>query len=109
MAGHHEGQGMEECGIVMRKVSASSIQDHQMGICEMMIVLYDHQPFPMVEDIGFRQLMQFASLRYALPSRTTFSRHVVFSLFQVCRDTVKTQLAWTLGYDAHFISDIWRS
>lgn len=87
-----------------RKAAATDITR-----CIGEMIALDDQPFSVVEDTGFKRLMQMAFPRYKMPSRTTFSRNVVPSLYRACKDRVKAQLAKAEGHTVHFTSDIWSS
>jgi hypothetical protein len=89
-------------------------------IAEMMC--RDNQPFTIVEDAGFRALLNAAEPRYTIPSRKTFSEHIVPKLYSEIISAVKSDVhgasslafttdAWSsranqsyLSYTAHFLS-----
>lgn len=73
------------------------------------MIALDDLPFSVVEEVGFRRLLQVASPKYRMPSVATLSRNVVPSLYQACRQRVKEQLARAEGHPVHFTSDIWSS
>lgn len=66
----------------------------------------DGQPFSMVQDVGFRCLMQLVFQRHIISSCTTVSGHVVSFLFQECSDRVKAQLVRAQGCVVHVTWDI---
>ncbi|KAM6471939.1 uncharacterized protein PHA67_002868 isoform 1-T1 [Liasis olivaceus] len=63
------------------------------AIAQMMAL--DDQPFSMVEDTGFQHLLKLLAPNYKIPSCTTFSRQVVPSLYQACREEVLGMLQTT--------------
>ncbi|XP_032067494.1 zinc finger protein 449-like isoform X3 [Thamnophis elegans] len=50
------------------------------------MVALDDQPFRMVEDAGFQHLLKLLAPKYKIPSGTTFSRQIMPSLYQACRE-----------------------
>ncbi|XP_058028160.1 zinc finger and SCAN domain-containing protein 21-like isoform X3 [Ahaetulla prasina] len=50
------------------------------------MVALDDQPFRMVEDAGFQHLLELLAPKYKIPSGATFSRQIVPSLYQACRE-----------------------
>ncbi|XP_063152308.1 uncharacterized protein LOC134492094 [Candoia aspera] len=60
------------------------------AIAQMMAL--DDQPLSMVEDTGFQHLLKLLAPNYKIPSCTTFSRQVVPSLYQACREEVLEML-----------------
>ncbi|XP_053158125.1 zinc finger BED domain-containing protein 4-like [Hemicordylus capensis] len=78
------------------------------AIAEM--IALDDQPLSIVENVGFRRLLQLLSPDYKIPSRTTFSRRVVPSLYRACREAVLARLrAAGPSTSVHFTADIWTS
>ncbi|XP_053154471.1 zinc finger BED domain-containing protein 4-like [Hemicordylus capensis] len=70
----------------------------------------DNQPFALVERAGFRRLLNLVAPQYQIPSRATFSRHVVPSLYWACREKVEVQLREAEPQTVlHFTSDLWTS
>ncbi|XP_053145086.1 zinc finger BED domain-containing protein 4-like [Hemicordylus capensis] len=70
----------------------------------------DDQPFQVVENNGFRRILQYLAPEYVIPSRTTFSRNVVPSLYRRCRELVSAELrAAPAGTSVHFTTDLWTS
>ncbi|KAG8127493.1 hypothetical protein E2320_014428, partial [Naja naja] len=49
-------------------------------------VALDDQPFRMVEDAGFQHLLKLLAPKYKIPSCAAFSRQIVPSLYQACRE-----------------------
>uniref|UniRef100_A0A2D4FNC8 BED-type domain-containing protein n=1 Tax=Micrurus corallinus TaxID=54390 RepID=A0A2D4FNC8_MICCO len=49
-------------------------------------VALDHQPFRVVEEAGFQHLLKLLAPKYKIPSCATFSRQIVPSLHQACRE-----------------------
>ncbi|XP_070593322.1 uncharacterized protein [Erythrolamprus reginae] len=49
-------------------------------------VALDDQPFRKVEDAGFQHLLKLLAPKYKIPPGGTFSRHLVPSLHQACRE-----------------------
>lgn len=64
-------------------------------------------PFNMVECEPFRQLMQVVAPQYHIPSRTTFSKSVVPSIYRACVGMLKEELNRAAGQSVHFTTDIW--
>ncbi|KAK9405637.1 Zbed4: Zinc finger BED domain-containing protein 4, partial [Crotalus adamanteus] len=54
------------------------------AIAQMMTL--DDQPFSMVEEAGFQHLLKLLAPSYKIPSCTTFSRQIVPSLYQACKE-----------------------
>lgn len=76
------------------------------------MVALDLQPYSVVEDRGFKELMAEAVPNYRLPSRTTLSRALVPRLYDDTRKKVKAELssAFEGGTAAvAFTSDMWTS
>lgn len=86
----------------------------------------DMQPFSVVDDKGFRNLMQEVEPRYAVPTRPHFSQKVVPKLYKETKTRIEEQLkeadyiaittdGWTsrathsyLTITAHYITAIWQ-
>ncbi|XP_053158012.1 zinc finger BED domain-containing protein 4-like [Hemicordylus capensis] len=78
------------------------------AIAEM--IALDDQPFQVVENVGFRRLLLLLAPNYEIPSRTTFSRWVVPSLYRACREAVSGLLhAAAPDTSVHFTADLWTS
>lgn len=63
--------------------------------------------FSFVEGDPFKQLMQAVAPQYQVPSRTTFSRTVVPSLYRSCVGVLKDLLGKAAGQSVHFTTDLW--
>ncbi|XP_073483837.1 zinc finger BED domain-containing protein 4-like [Aquarana catesbeiana] len=63
--------------------------------------------FNFVEGEPFKQLMQAVAPQYQVPSRTTFSRMVVPSLYRSCVGVLKDLLGKAAGQSVHFTTDLW--
>ncbi|XP_022825647.1 zinc finger BED domain-containing protein 4-like [Spodoptera litura] len=79
------------------------IDDHLMNlfVCDM-------QPFSIVEDKGFRELIKFAFPNYTIPSRKYFANNLLPGLYE----EVKTATKISVSEDASSIcltTDIWTS
>ncbi|XP_053146662.1 zinc finger BED domain-containing protein 4-like [Hemicordylus capensis] len=74
------------------------------------MIALDDQPFNIVCNVGFRRLLQLLAPEYKIPSRTTFSRRVVPSLYRACREAVLGRLrAAGPSTSVHFTADLWMS
>jgi len=81
----------------------------------------DYQPYSVVENRGFRELMAVVEPRYQLPSRTTFSRHLLPELYNKTKQALVRRITSDLvgpGDDADpcsgcpafsFTTDCWTS
>ncbi|KAJ8889734.1 hypothetical protein PR048_009235 [Dryococelus australis] len=72
----------------------------------------DLQPFSMVQDRGFKELIVPVEPKYSLPDRTTFSRHVAQELYQNLVDKICTKMSNDFeggGNSIAFITDVWTS
>ena len=93
--------------------------------CIMSMIALDYQPFSIVEDAGFKGLLEELIPMYSPPSRTSFSRTVMKDMFnKLEREIIETVIdapysitidGWTsstnqhfLGVTIHFITDDWR-
>lgn len=79
-------------------------------IAEM--IALDMQPYSIVEDKGFKAVIQEAVPGYNLPSRTTFSRDVVPRLYDDTRRQVKRELEHAFDGGTNtiaFTADMWTS
>ncbi|KAM8960467.1 zinc finger BED domain-containing protein 4-like [Pelodytes ibericus] len=63
--------------------------------------------FNMIDGEPFKQLMAAVSPQYHLPSRYTFSRRIIPSLYQSCVGVVKEELSKAAGQSVHFTTDLW--
>lgn len=71
------------------------------------MICVDSQPFSLVEDRGFKDLVKYLEPRYVMPCRKHFSCKVVPDMYNECKDSVKQKLQ-----EAEFISittDMWTS
>lgn len=87
------------------------------------MICIDMQPYSIVEDKGFRELIKAAEPRYVMPSRKTFSTEIIPNLYSQTVATVKSDVnnavslalttdGWTsrannsyLSYTAHFLTE----
>jgi hypothetical protein len=87
------------------------------------MICRDMQPFSIVEDLGFRDVLKAAEPRYLMPSRKTFSTELIPQLFSKTVDVVKSDVhtavslaittdGWTskannsyISYTAHFLNE----
>ncbi|CAH0717085.1 unnamed protein product, partial [Brenthis ino] len=79
------------------------IDDHFMNL-----FIWDLQPFSIVEDKGFRELIKFAFPNYVIPSRKYFANNLLPGLYE----EVKTNTKAALSEDAKSIcvtTDMWTS
>jgi hypothetical protein len=88
-----------------------------------LMISKDVQPYSLVDDVGFRAVLQTAEPRYVMPSRKTFSEEIIPNLFSKTTEAVKSDVqtaagvafttdAWTsranqgyLSYTAHFLTN----
>lgn len=87
-----------------------------------LMICKDMQPYSIVDDVGFRSVIQAAEPRYVMPSRKTFAEEIIPQLFAKTTEAVKSDVhnavgvafttdAWTsranqgyLSYTAHFLT-----
>ncbi|XP_053133778.1 zinc finger BED domain-containing protein 4-like [Hemicordylus capensis] len=75
------------------------------AIAEM--IALDDQPLQVVENVGFRRLLQQLAPDYEIPSCATLSRRVVPSLYRVCREAVSGLLRMAApDTSVHFAADL---
>ncbi|KAJ8869614.1 hypothetical protein PR048_028606 [Dryococelus australis] len=55
-------------------------------------IVKDLHPYSIVYESGFRDMMEEAQPRYAVPNLTTFSRNIVPKLYENCKSRVKELL-----------------
>ena len=71
------------------------------------MIALDFQPFSIVEDLGFRQLLEHLEPRYSLPSRKYFSEKIIPEMYD---DTVAVMKQMIDGMNGIGITtDIWTS
>ncbi|XP_063239945.1 zinc finger BED domain-containing protein 4-like [Bacillus rossius redtenbacheri] len=71
------------------------------------MICLDQQPFSIVENVGFRQLVQALEPRYTIPTRKTFSNKLIPEMYSNLKENVKKELE-----DAKYIgitTDLWTS
>lgn len=56
------------------------------------VMFLDLRPLSIVEDAGFRGLMQEAEKRYVIPTRSTFRNNILPELYQRCAEAVKRKI-----------------
>ena len=66
------------------------------------MLISDCQPFCMIQDVGFRNLLRVAEPRYQIPDRSVFSEEIVPRLYQ----TEKEKLKKILDKDSENVSTI---
>ena len=74
----------------------------------MEMIALDNQPFSIVEDRGFRQLIEHIEPRYSLPSRRYFSDVSLPALYEVVATHIHKMLDSSVN-DISFTTDIWSS
>ncbi|XP_061128956.1 zinc finger BED domain-containing protein 4-like [Syngnathus typhle] len=74
----------------------------------MEFIALDDQPFSIVEDVGFRRLIEHIEPRYAMPSRRHFSGVCLPELFNIVATHVHELLASDITAIS-FTTDIWSS
>ena len=103
----------------------SSVRWKEATDAVVRMIVKDMQPLSVVENEGFRRLMQVMDPRYQLPSRSTITRSLLPQKYEALKQTVKVELTqvkyvalttdlWTsnqtLGYITvtfHYISHEW--
>jgi len=73
------------------------------------MICLDLMPYSVVENKGFRKLLNVVAPRYQLPSRWHFSRTVIPQIYQDVKTKVKETLSNIEGKFVHCTSDIWTS
>lgn len=73
----------------------------------MKMMALDNQPFSMVEDDGFIQLIAHLQPRYMLPSRRYFSDTMLPQVYDNIKALVESELSEPDGKYVSFASDIW--
>lgn len=53
------------------------------------MIAVDFQPFSVVEDCGFKDLVNYLEPKYKIPSRQTFSRRIIPEMFEEKRTKIK--------------------
>ncbi|XP_076283019.1 zinc finger BED domain-containing protein 4-like [Lasioglossum baleicum] len=79
-----------EVNLTMLETNSTRSKVITKSIAEMMI--RDCQPFCIVEDVGFKNLIRMLEPRYKLPSRTTFSESIVPAIYKDEKKRVATIL-----------------
>ncbi|XP_077315557.1 max-like protein X isoform X1 [Lithobates pipiens] len=93
---------------VKKKFASDSPKARAITDKIMEFIALDDQPFSVVEDIGFRRLMQHIEPRYSLPSRRYFADTCLPELFCSVRKHVQ-ELMTTDIIAISFTTDIWSS
>nr|XP_033787925.1 zinc finger BED domain-containing protein 4-like isoform X2 [Geotrypetes seraphini] len=73
------------------------------------MIALDDQPLQLVENVGFKRLLHLLAPTYKVPNQTTFTRHVIPTLYAQCHAQMQTQLAKAEGSVVHFTTDIYTS
>ncbi len=77
--------------------------------CKVMeMIAIDDQPFSIVEDFGFRRLIEFIEPRYSLPSRRHFADVSLPALYNEVAAHIQMLLGKNVT-DISFTTDIWSS
>ncbi|XP_040190707.1 zinc finger BED domain-containing protein 4-like [Rana temporaria] len=97
---------LEQVGTFHSKV-LSRQQSRKVTRLIAQLIAVGGAPFNLVEGEPFKQLMQALAPGYKVPSRTTFSRTVIPSLYSSCVGVLKEELAKAPGQLVHFTTDIW--
>ncbi|KAJ8349041.1 hypothetical protein SKAU_G00276300 [Synaphobranchus kaupii] len=74
----------------------------------MEFIALDDQPFSVVEDVGFRSLMEFLEPRYTLPSRRHFAEVCLPEIYNIVATHIHELLARDIP-TISFTTDIWSS
>uniref|UniRef100_A0A8C5LQ09 BED-type domain-containing protein n=1 Tax=Leptobrachium leishanense TaxID=445787 RepID=A0A8C5LQ09_9ANUR len=90
------------------KFTSDSPKAHEITEKVMEFIALDDQPFSVVEDIGFRRLMQHIEPRYTLPSRRYFAETCLPATFERVAKHVQ-ELMNTDIPALSFTTDIWSS
>lgn len=102
------GQTLEQC-LEKRKVwdiNHSSAKAIHKKIGEMIAV--DLQPYSMVEDPGFRRLINHLEPRYQIPSRKFFTETIIPDIYKSVKGKVSEVLS-DLKAGMAFTTDLWTS
>lgn len=91
-----------------KKWPAHSPKSQEITNAINLMIARDFQPFSIVEDRGFVNLLHILAPNYEIPSRKTFSKHLIPILYNKKRELLKESI------DAHldigsFTSDLWTS
>ena len=91
---------------VIAKFNSGHDRARKITQCIARMMALDYQPYSLVENRGFRELMAVLEPRYELPSRTTFSRRLLPELYNKTRLAVERQLSRDFtGHGDESISD----
>lgn len=92
------------------QLSESVRKQTTMFIARM--IALDFQPYDIVENKGFQELIHHLQPQYNIPHRTTFSRTIVPELYKSTVDTLKAEMSADLGTGLEsitFTADMWTS
>ncbi|KAH9382544.1 hypothetical protein HPB48_020356 [Haemaphysalis longicornis] len=98
--------------VLNKKVAVTNVKRHALDQKVARMIALDFQPYTIVEDSGFKDLLQEAVPGYQLPSRTTLSRTLVPKLYDDTRKKVELELARAFQHGLEslsFTTDIWTS
>lgn len=84
---------VDECFTSLAKFGSSHPRQKQITDAIAVMMAADYQPYSLVEDRGFKHLMNVCEPRYHLPTRTTFSRSVLPKLYETERNKCAKLLA----------------
>lgn len=91
--------------VVSKMWNANHPEAKQMHNIIMEMMALDNQPFSIVEDSGFKRLIEHLAPKYKIPSRKFFSTTMLDKLFNECRLEISNSLQNMIF--ASFTSDIW--
>ncbi len=91
-----------------RKFPSDGVKAKGITQTTMEFVALDNQPFSVVEDVGFRRLIEHIEPRYVMPSRRHFSEVCLPELFNVAATHVHEHIAADISAIS-FTTDIWSS
>ncbi|KAJ7344517.1 hypothetical protein JRQ81_000467 [Phrynocephalus forsythii] len=94
------------CGSFVSQRNRAKAQETTTRVVGEMVAM-NGLPLSFVESSGFRHLMKHVAPWYVPPSRRTFSRRVIPSLYESVRDMVRALLQAARGRKIHFTSNLW--
>lgn len=69
--------GMSDTHGILKKFDRNSKEAKALTAAIAKMIVWDLQPFSIVENRGFRHFANTASPQYEIPARTTFSREII--------------------------------
>jgi hypothetical protein len=86
------GESQTNCTQNAIYFDSNSVRAQKLTEAIARMIALDLQPYSIVEDVGFRSLLNITEPRYIIPSRSTFARNIVPRMYENLRIDIMNKI-----------------